>query len=121
MNSVIAGIPGEVIKRDGQRARFDATKIRSALLRAGQASGEFGEAEADLLTAQVMKVLMHSFRSAPPDIERIQDVVEQSLIAANHLQTARAYIAYRDRYSLIEASTSTSVLRSSRSFLCVSR
>ena len=48
MNSVIAGMPGEVIKRDGRRAMFDAAKIRSALLRAGQASGEFGEAEADL-------------------------------------------------------------------------
>ena len=109
MNSVIAGIPGEVIKRDGQRARFDATKIRSALLRAGQASGEFGEAEADLLTAQVMKVLMHSFRSAPPDIERIQDVVEQSLIAANHLQTARAYIAYRDSHKKLREDRKTLV------------
>jgi len=96
MNTVIAEIPREVIKRDGQRAPFDTTKIRSAILRAGQASGEFGEAEADLLTAQVMKVLIHTFRHAPAEIERIQDVVEQSLIAANHLQTARAYIAYRD-------------------------
>lgn len=109
MNSVIAAMPGEVIKRDGQRARFDVAKIRSALLRAGQASGEFGEAEADLLTAQVMKVLMHSFRNAPPDIERIQDVVEQSLIAANHLQTARAYIAYRDSHKKLREDRKTLV------------
>ena len=109
MNLVIAGMPGEVIKRDGQRARFDVAKIRSALLRAGQASGEFGEAEADLLTAQVMKVLMHSFRNAPPDIERIQDVVEQSLIAANHLQTARAYIAYRDSHKKLREDRKTLV------------
>jgi len=109
MNVVIAGMPGEVIKRDGQRARFDVAKIRSALLRAGQASGEFGEAEADLLTAQVMKVLMHSFRNAPPDIERIQDVVEQSLIAANHLQTARAYIAYRDSHKKLREDRKTLV------------
>jgi len=102
-------MPGEVIKRDGQRARFDVAKIRSALLRAGQASGEFGEAEADLLTAQVMKVLMHSFRNAPPDIERIQDVVEQSLIAANHLQTARAYIAYRDSHKKLREDRKTLV------------
>ena len=27
MNSVIAGMPGEVIKRDGQRAQFDVAKI----------------------------------------------------------------------------------------------
>ncbi|MDP2056551.1 MAG: ATP cone domain-containing protein, partial [Thiobacillus sp.] len=85
MGTVVSMAPREVIKRDGQRADFDTGKIRSALLRAGQATAEFDEAEADLLTAQVAKVLIHRFRNAPPDIERIQDVVEQSLIAANHL------------------------------------
>ena len=96
MNAVAAVLPREVIKRDGRRAPFDAVKIRSAILRAGQASGEFGEDEADLLTAQVAKVLIHRFRGTPPGIESIQDVVEQMLIAANHLQTARAYIVYRE-------------------------
>ena len=109
MNSVIAGVPREVIKRDGRRTMFDAAKIRSAILRAGQASGEFGEAEAELLTAQAMKVLTHSFRTAPPDIERIQDVVEQSLIAANHLVTARAYIAYRDSHRKLREDRKTVV------------
>ncbi len=109
MDSVIAVAPREVIKRDGRRAAFDATKIRSALLRAGQASGEFGAAEADLLTAQVVKVLVHSFRNAAPDIERIQDIVEQSLIAANHLATARAYIAYRDSHQKLRADRRTLV------------
>ena len=99
----------EVVKRDGQRAGFDAGKIRSALLRAGQASGEFGEAEADLLTAQVMKVLIHRFRGSPPDIERIQDVVEQSLIAANHIQTARAYIVYRETHKKLRQDRKTVV------------
>ncbi len=109
MNSVIAGIPREVIKRDGRRGAFDAAKIRSAIVRAGQASGEFGEAEADLLTAQAVKVLIHTFRNAPPDIERIQDVVEQSLIAANHLATARAYIAYRERHKKLREDRKTVV------------
>ena len=99
----------EVVKRDGQRAGFDAGKIRSALLRAGQASGEFGEAEADLLSAQVMKVLIHRFRGSPPDIERIQDVVEQSLIAANHLATARAYIVYRETHKKLRQDRKTVV------------
>ena len=57
MHSVIAVLPREVIKRDGRRVAFDPGKIRSAILRAGQAAGEmgaaeFGENEADLLTAQ---------------------------------------------------------------------
>jgi ribonucleoside-triphosphate reductase len=109
MNSVIEALPREVIKRDGHRAAFDSTKIRSAILRAGQASGEFGEAEADLLTAQVIKVLLHSFRNAPPDIERIQDVVEQSLIASNHFQTARGYIAYRESHKKLREDRKTLV------------
>src|SRR5512143_3592814 len=109
MNSVIAGMPREVIKRDGRRVGFDAAKIRSAILRAGQASGEFNEAEADLLAAQAVKVLIHSFRNMPPDIERIQDVVEQSLIAANHLATARAYIAYRETHKKLREDRKTLV------------
>ena len=104
----------EVVKRDGRRASFDAGKIRSALLRAGQATGEFGTAEfgaaeADLLSAQVMKVLIHRFRGSPPDIERIQDVVEQSLIAANHLATARAYIVYRETHKKLRQDRKTVV------------
>jgi len=107
--SMAAMLPREVFKRDGSRVAFDAGKIHSALLRAGQASGEFGAAEADLLTAQVTKVLIHSLRGSIPDIERIQDVVEQSLIAANHLATARAYIAYREHHKTLREDRKTLV------------
>ena len=93
--SVLVSLPSAVIKRDGTRATFDADKIRSAIQRAGQASGEFDASEAGLLTAQVVKVLIHKFRSDSPAIESVQDVVEQVLISANHLNTARAYIVYR--------------------------
>lgn len=114
MGTVVSMAPREVIKRDGQRADFDAGKIRSALLRAGQATGEFGtaefcEAEAGRLTAQVAKVLIHRFRGSPPEIERIQDVVEQSLIAANHLATARAYIVYRETHKKLRQDRKTVV------------
>jgi ribonucleoside-triphosphate reductase (formate) len=108
-DKVVTMLPQEVVKRDGRRAIFDAGKIRSALLRAGQATGEFGEAEADLLTAQAMKVLIHKFRTAPPDIERIQDVVEHTLIAANHLATARAYIVYRETHKKLREDRKTVV------------
>jgi ribonucleoside-triphosphate reductase len=109
MGSVIEALPREVIKRNGHLAAFDLTKIRSAILRAGQASGEFGEAEADLLTTQSVKVLLHSARNTPPDIERIQDVVEQSLIASNHFQTARGYIAYRETHKRLREDRKTLV------------
>ncbi len=109
MNAVVAVLPREVLKRDGRRAPFDANKIRSAILRAGQATGEFGEAEADLLTAQTAKVLIHKYHGTPPGIEGIQDVVEQTLIAANHLETARAYIVYRESHKKLREDRKTVV------------
>jgi len=86
-----------VVKRDGATVPFEADKIRSAIRRAGEATGEFDSDEASLLTTQVLKVLRHKFGPAAPQIEQIQDVVEQVLISANHLKTARAYIVYREQ------------------------
>ncbi len=108
-NPTTVTLPREVLKRSGQRAVFDARKIRSAIERAGAATGEFGADEAQLLSAQVGKVLIHRFHGQAPDIEQIQDVVEHTLIAANHLQTARAYIAYRDRRAQLRADKQTLV------------
>ncbi|MBK1644094.1 ribonucleoside triphosphate reductase [Thiocapsa imhoffii] len=95
----LSTLPVRVRKRDGEEVRFDASKIESAILRAGQASGEFGASEASLLTAQVVKVLAHRYGIERfPDIEGIQDVVEQTLISANHFETARSYIVYREQH-----------------------
>jgi ribonucleoside-triphosphate reductase len=103
-----------VVKRDGAAVPFEAAKIRSAVRRAGEATGEFDGDEAALLTTQVLKVLRHKFGETPPHIENIQDVVEQVLISANHLKTARAYIVYReqrhklrrDRKTLVDVASS---------------
>ena len=93
-------LPTRVLKRDGREVPFDAAKIESAILRAGQESGEFGDLESKLLAAQVVKILAHRDGNGRlPDIEAIQDVVEQTLIAANHFETARAYIVYREQHS----------------------
>ena len=105
----VATLPRDVIQRNGERAAFDAERIRSAIARAGSATGDFGADEAQLLTAQATKVLIHRFRGEAPAIEQIQDVVEQTLIAANHLQTARAYMAHRQRHALLRADRQTLV------------
>jgi ribonucleoside-triphosphate reductase len=98
-----------VIKRDNTLAPFDSEKIRSAIQRAGSASGELDANEAFLLTAQVVKVLIHKFRAEPPHIEKIQDAVEQVLISANHLKTARAYIVYREQHTKLRQDRKTVV------------
>ena len=109
MNHTVVTLPREVIKRNGQRAVFDADKIRLALERAGAATAEFGADEAALLAAQAGKVLIHRFQGQAPGIEQIQDVVEHTLIAASHLQTARAYMAYRHQHATLRADQQTLV------------
>jgi len=89
----------EVRKRDGRRVPFDSAKIRNAIVKAGKATGEFDQFEAELLTVQVIKVLCHSNRSGIPSIEQIQDIVEHVLITSNHIKTARAYIIYREQHT----------------------
>ena len=86
-----------ISKRDGTLAPFDSEKIYNAILKAGTSTGDFGEAESSLLTAQVLKVLKHKFAETVPNVEQIQDIVEQVLISANYFATAKAYILYRDK------------------------
>jgi ribonucleoside-triphosphate reductase len=87
-----------VNKRDGSCVEFDAAKIRSAIARAGAASGEFGDADAGPLTDKVVKVLARRTGAGVLSIEKIQDVVEHVLISADHFKTARAYIVYREQH-----------------------
>jgi ribonucleoside-triphosphate reductase len=102
-------VPTSVLKRSGQLAPFDGEKIRSAIERAGKASGAFESDEAQLLYGQTLKVLSHRFHDRAPHIEQIQDVVEQVLISANHFSTARAYIVYREQRSRLRRDQRTLV------------
>ena len=102
-------LPTHVVERSGQRAPFDRRRIESALARAGAATGEYGADEAALLAIQVVKVLIHRFRGQAPTIEQIQDVAEHTLIAANHLKTARAYIVYREQHARLREDGKTLV------------
>ena len=90
-------LPTSIIKRSGALTEFDQDKITSAIEKAGAATGEFGPSEAMILSGQACKVIAHRFGDAAPTIEEVQDIVEQTLISANHFETARAYIVYRER------------------------
>ncbi len=102
-------LPDSITKRDGTVAPFDGGKIRSAIERAGKATGEFEGTEADLLAMQAVKVLAHRFQGSRPHIEQIQDIVEQVLITANHFATARAYIVYREQRARLRRDRQTLV------------
>lgn len=91
--------PAFVIKRNGNKVLFDNDKIRVAIEKAGVASGEFDHAEAARLAKQAQKVISHRFSDHAPEIEQIQDIVEQVLVSSDYFVTARAYIVYREQRS----------------------
>ncbi len=97
MNLPAALAGREIVKRDGSRAPFDAVRIKTALVKAGHATGEFDEAVAERLTHKILKVILHRVWTSEPSVEDIQDIVEQVLIDADYLATARAYIVYREQ------------------------
>ncbi|AJY68348.1 ribonucleoside-triphosphate reductase [Geobacter sulfurreducens] len=105
----LPSIPIHVIRRDGLTMPFDETKIQGAILKAGRATGEFDDEEAGLLTRQVLKVLRHRFPDAVPQVEQIQDIVEQALISANHFATLRAYAVYREQRTKLRQDKKTVV------------
>jgi ribonucleoside-triphosphate reductase len=90
-----------IFKRNGAKVAFNSAKIVTAIKKAGAETGEFSEEEAQHLTFKVLKVLKHKMRNKTPDIEQIQDIIEQVLINENFLKTARAYIVYREKHGEI--------------------
>nr|WP_321467493.1 ribonucleoside triphosphate reductase [uncultured Desulfobulbus sp.] len=86
-------------KRDQRLVPFEASKITHALLKAGQASGEFGQPEARRLTMQVLAIAQSLIEAEIPDVEEIQDVVEEVLLSSAFKKTAKAYILYRDQHA----------------------
>ncbi|MBU4209645.1 MAG: ribonucleoside triphosphate reductase, partial [Proteobacteria bacterium] len=89
----------EIKKRDGRIVEFDSTKITAAILKAGEATGEFGGKETRKLTLKVL-TLAHELRLGPvPEVEEIQDIVEKVLLDSPFYKTAKAYILYREQHA----------------------
>ncbi|MFA6691571.1 MAG: ribonucleoside triphosphate reductase, partial [Saccharofermentanales bacterium] len=91
----------KIRKRNGQIVDFDRSKISRAMLKAGEASGEFGHEIADTLTLRVMNLAIQIITEELPEVEKIQDLVEEVLLASPYKKTAKAYIIYRDQHARI--------------------
>jgi ribonucleoside-triphosphate reductase (formate) len=91
----------KIKKRGGTIARFDASKITSAIRRAGRASGEFWQEEARELMLRVL-TMAHEVDIGPiPEVEEIQDIVEHVLLQSPFKRTAKKYILYREQHAQI--------------------
>ncbi len=91
----------KIVKRDGRVVPFASSKITNAILKAGRATGEFGETEARRLTIRVLTLAQAVFDGSVPTVEEIQDLVEEVLLASPFKKTAKAYILYRDQHARI--------------------
>ena len=84
-------------KRHGEIVPFDASKITAAIAKAGKATGQFEEREARRLTLRVLKYAEHMHLPDPPEVEELQDIVEEVLLESSFRKTAKAYILYREQ------------------------
>ncbi|MFT3816114.1 MAG: ribonucleoside triphosphate reductase [Rubrivivax sp.] len=98
MTPEATAMPSHVIKREGSLRPFDAAKIASALVRAGQAAGEFDAVQAQRLTRDGVLPRLTALGPVTPHIEQIQDAVEATLFDAGHRAALRAYIVYREQH-----------------------
>ena len=100
--------PRNIKKRDDTIVAFDSDKIKTAISRAGQATGEFDTVEADRIAGKLLTLISFRFRNkTTPTVEEIQDLAEQVLITEGHFETARAYIVYREKHKTLRSDRRT--------------
>ncbi|OGZ24249.1 MAG: ribonucleoside triphosphate reductase [Candidatus Nealsonbacteria bacterium RIFCSPLOWO2_01_FULL_43_32] len=88
----------KIQKRDGRVVDFDQQKITDAIEKAVTASGQGDGEESKRVSDKVVELLNRRFRdNGVPQVEQIQDIVEETLIAENLAETAKAYILYREQ------------------------
>ena len=100
------GFIKSVVKRSGEIADYDRSKIETAISKAIEAvekkkdpdrASELTDKVEEKLRLQLAGARAHSI----PAIEEIQDIVESVLIEANEVEVAKAYILYRARHEAV--------------------
>lgn len=99
----VASIPS-IRKRDGRMVPFALEKISQAVLKALKVTGEGDESDADFIAKKVARDVLKLKRASHseqfvPDVEMIQDLVEEELMLQDFVKTAKAYILYREKHA----------------------
>ena len=96
----------QVRKRDKTIVDFDQSRIEEAIYKAITATGQGDGEISKTLSLQVVKLLNRRFKKDDiPTVEEIQDVVEEVLILEELVDTAKAYILYREQRRRIREAT----------------
>ena len=98
----------KVVKRDGEIAEFDLSKISGAIAKAFDAKQmEYNSDMIDLLALRVTADFQKKIKDGLIDVESVQDSAEQVLIQAGYAEVAKAYILYRKQREKIRNMKST--------------
>lgn len=88
-----------MLKRDGRKVKFNQAKITNAIYKAMAATKTGSKKKAKELSAKVVQELDKKFSQTNiPNVEQVQDVVEEVLIIADESAAVKAYILYRQRH-----------------------
>lgn len=90
-----------VIKRDGQEQHFDPAKITNAIFKAMKSVVHGTREDAENICATVVTTLEEEqlHREKHPDVEHVQDIVEECLMKSEFHDVAKAYILYREEHA----------------------
>ena len=90
----------KILRRDGELAPFNRSRIENAIALACDAIGEtdksFIPELTDLIIADIEHVYTEIFVNRTPSVEDVQDIVEQNLVKTNRFELAKSYIIYRE-------------------------
>jgi len=88
----------KVQKRTGEVVDFDAKKIEDAIFKAITATGQRDGKVSKRLSQRAVSILNRRFKKDEiPTVEQIQDIVEEILILEGLVETAKAFILYREQ------------------------
>ncbi len=91
-----------VIKRDGSEVPFDPNKLYAAIAKALEVTGE-DPGLSRKIGDEIQAELQQRFGRLKPQVEDIQDLVEEYLIKNGLYNTAKSYILYRQRRAELRA------------------
>lgn len=91
----------KIIKRNGQTVDFDIKKITNAIRKAFEAVKAVNGDIALRLSAEVDFYINERFVNKIPNVENVQDIVEEVLIKNGFAEVAKAYILYRQEHTEI--------------------
>lgn len=88
----------QIKRRDGSTIDFDQSRITEAIFKALTAANQGDGKLSKSLSDKVVKFLNRRFKKGEvPTVEQIQDIVEEVLILEELVETAKAYILYREQ------------------------